>query len=186
MNIVELLMLAVGLSMDAFAASICKGLALNRIRLSHSIIVGLWFGTFQALMPMLGWLLSSFSSTYIIKFGKLLSVIILILIGINMIREAFSPEEEPLSAALTLGAMLPLAFATSADAFATGVTLSFYGANILMSAAIIGFTTFLLSAIGVKVGNSFGLRHKTRAETLGGATLILLALKLLADCFTQR
>lgn len=178
MGILELLAVAVGLSMDAFAVSICKGLSVGKIQMKHMLTVGLYFGGFQALMPFLGyWLGSSFSSLvadvdHWIAFG------LLALIGLNMIRESRSPVEE-LDASFSPKAMLPLAVATSIDALAVGVSFAFMEVNIYSSILAIGATTLLLSAIGVKVGNLFGAKNKSVSEMVGGIVLIAIGLKIL-------
>jgi putative Mn2+ efflux pump MntP len=180
MNTIELFLLALGLSMDAFAVSVCKGLSLGHIRLRHMLIAGAWFGGFQALMPTLGYLLGSFFSTYIVQYNYWISCLLLVLIGGNMIRESDSSEQENNGgAALDARTMLILAIATSIDALAVGVTFAFMGVSILYSALCIGCTTFVCSAIGVKAGSLFGLRYQKSSERLGGIVLILIGLKIL-------
>lgn len=184
MNIFELMMLAVGLSADAFAASLCRGLTAERLKVGQCLTVGLWFGGFQALMPLCGFLLSSVFSGYIMTFGKICSFVILLFIGINMVREGFSAEKS-VKGGITPREMIPLAFATSVDAFAAGVTLSFYGANILLSCLLIGAVTFILSGFGVLIGNLLGKDYGNKAEAAGGGLLILLALKLFLQNVVQ-
>ena len=182
MDIISLLLLAVGLSMDAFAVSVCKGLALKKVSLRHMCIVGAWFGGFQALMPSLGYLLGSRFEQYITAIDHWIAFILLVLIGANMIREALSKEEaEEANASLAFKTMLLMAVATSIDALAVGITFAFLSVDIVPAALSIGATTFLISAIGVKVGSVFGLRYKKRAEIAGGLILCLLGVKILLE-----
>ena len=182
MDIISLLLLAVGLSMDAFAVSVCKGLALKKVSLRHMCIVGAWFGGFQALMPSLGYLLGSRFEQYITAIDHWIAFVLLVLIGANMIREALSKEEaEEANASLAFKTMLLMAVATSIDALAVGITFAFLSVHIVPAALTIGATTFLLSAAGVKVGSVFGLRYKKRAEIAGGVILCLLGLKILLE-----
>ena len=182
MDIISLLLLAVGLSMDAFAVSVCKGLALKKVSLRHMCIVGAWFGGFQALMPSLGYLLGSRFEQYITAIDHWIAFILLVLIGANMIREALSKEEaEEANASLAFKTMLLMAVATSIDALAVGITFAFLSVHIVPAALTIGATTFLLSAAGVKVGSVFGLRYKKRAEIAGGLILCLLGVKILLE-----
>lgn len=182
MDIISLLLLAVGLSMDAFAVSVCKGLALKKVSLRHMCIVGAWFGGFQALMPSLGYLLGSRFEQYITAIDHWIAFVLLVLIGANMIREALSKEEaEEANASLAFKTMLLMAVATSIDALAVGITFAFLSVHIVPAALTIGATTFLLSAAGVKVGSVFGLRYKKRAEIAGGVILCLLGIKILLE-----
>lgn len=182
MDIISLLLLAVGLSMDAFAVSVCKGLALKKVSLRHMCIVGAWFGGFQALMPSLGYLLGSRFEQYITAIDHWIAFVLLVLIGANMIREALSKEEaEESNASLAFKTMLLMAVATSIDALAVGITFAFLSVHIVPAALTIGATTFLLSAAGVKVGSVFGLRYKKRAEIAGGVILCLLGVKILLE-----
>ena len=182
MDIISLLLLSVGLSMDAFAVSVCKGLALKKVSLRHMCIVGAWFGGFQALMPSLGYLLGSRFEQYITAIDHWIAFVLLVLIGANMIREALSKEEaEEANASLAFKTMLLMAVATSIDALAVGITFAFLSVHIVPAALTIGATTFLLSAAGVKVGSVFGLRYKKRAEIAGGVILCLLGVKILLE-----
>ena len=182
MDIISLLLLAVGLSMDAFAVSVCKGLALKKVSLRHMCIVGAWFGGFQALMPSLGYLPGSRIEQYITAIDHWIAFVLLVLIGANMIREALSKEEaEEANASLAFKTMLLMAVATSIDALAVGITFAFLSVHIVPAALTIGATTFLLSAAGVKVGSVFGLRYKKRAEIAGGVILCLLGVKILLE-----
>ena len=187
MNMYELLVLAVGLSMDAFAVAICKGLAIRTVSLKHAAWVGLWFGGFQMLMPLLGFLLAHSFAQAIASFDHWIAFLLLAVIGGNMIREALSAEEEEVSGDLSARAMLLLAIATSIDALAAGVSLPlfvdghFNFSSIWVAISLIGLTTFLFSALGVKLGNRFGARHGKKAELTGGVILILLGLKILLE-----
>ena len=180
MGIVELLFLAVGLAMDAFAVSVCKGLSAKEYRLRHSLTAGAYFGGFQALMPLLGWLLGSQFESVIKSIDHWIAFGLLGLIGANMVREAFGKAEE-VNASFSPKAMLPLAVATSIDALAVGVTFAFLDVNIWLAVALIGSVTFAISAAGVKVGNVFGARFQSKAELAGGIILILLGVKILIE-----
>ncbi|MBQ9196949.1 MAG: manganese efflux pump [Clostridia bacterium] len=181
MTLIELILLAVGLSMDAFSVAVCKGLALRRVRPRHMIIVGAWFGGFQALMPLIGYFVGERFAERIARYDHWIILILLSFIGINMIREALSGEEEEADAALSVKPMLLLAIATSIDALAVGVTFAFLEVRALPAAAFIGLVTFALSAAGVKIGSLFGLRYKAKAEICGGVILILLGVKILLE-----
>ena len=181
MNILELFVLAVGLSMDAFAVSVCKGLAMDRARLSRCGIVGLWFGGFQAIMPLLGYFLVRNFEKYITSYDHWRAFVLLGIIGANMIRESFSKEEEDSSASLSVKVMLPMAIATSIDALAVGITFAFLKVDIIPAVSFIGVVTFLLSILGVKAGSVFGAKYKSKAELAGGIILILLGVKILLE-----
>lgn len=181
MRFAELFIIAVGLSMDAFAVSICKGLAMKKIDIKKAAIVGLWFGGFQGLMPLIGWLLGSSFKDYITTIDHWIAFILLCLIGINMVKEAFDKEEEGVNDSLAWKIMLLLAIATSIDALAVGVTFAFLSVNIVSAVTTIGVTTFVFSAIGVKVGNAFGVKYKSKAELAGGIILILMGIKILLE-----
>ena len=180
MGLWELFLVAVGLSMDAFAVSVCKGLSVPKVQLKHSLICGLYFGLFQALMPLLGWLLGVQFQTMITSIDHWIAFVLLTIIGINMIRESRDQEEE-VDCSFTPRAMLPLAVATSIDALAVGVTFAFLKVLILPAVTFIGVTTFLLSAIGVRVGAVFGARCRSSAELAGGVILVLMGLKILLE-----
>ncbi len=182
MDFLSLLMLAVGLSMDAFAVAVCKGLALKKITFRHALTVGLWFGGFQALMPLLGYLLAAQFREAITAYAHWIAFALLVLIGGNMIREAVFEKEAPeTDSALSFKSMLLLAVATSIDALAVGVTFAFLDVRIGPSALLIGITTLILSMIGVKAGSVFGAKYEKRAEILGGVILILLGIKTLLE-----
>ena len=182
MGTVDLLLIAVGLSMDAFAVAVCKGLALTKIQWKHALTVGLWFGGFQALMPLLGYLAGAQFKDAIAAYDHWIAFGLLLLIGGNMIREAlFDQEETGSDPVLSFRAMLPLAVATSIDALAVGVTFAFLNVNIFTSIALIGCTTCVLSMAGVKIGSVFGDRFEKKAEILGGVILILLGVRILLE-----
>lgn len=165
--------------MDAFAVSICKGLSLGRTRLGHCVTAGVYFGGFQALMPLVGYLLGIRFQVLIQSIDHWIAFVLLFIIGFNMIREA--REEEECSAAMDFKAMLPLAVATSIDALAVGVTFAFLNVDIVPAVTFIGVVTFVMSAAGIKIGSAFGIRYKAKAEILGGAVLILMGLKILLE-----
>ncbi|MCI8827708.1 MAG: manganese efflux pump [Ruminiclostridium sp.] len=181
MGYLALFFLAVGLSMDAFAVSVCKGLALGKVSLGRACVPGLWFGGFQGLMPLLGWLLGSRFAQYITSVDHWIAFGLLVFLGANMLREARAGESEGASASLGFGEMLALAVATSIDALAVGITFAFLAVEILPAVACIAGTTFVLSAVGVKLGGLFGLRYRAKAQSLGGLILILLGVKILLE-----
>lgn len=180
MSLIELFILAVGLSMDAFAVSVCKGLSLGKIKHKHMCIAGAWFGGFQALMPLIGYFLGSFFADKITKYSHWIAFILLVIIGVNMVREAFG-EEERLDANMNPASMFLLAIATSIDALAVGVTFAFLQVNIIYAVIFIGCVTFVCSAAGVKIGSVFGEKYKSKAEICGGIILILIGIKILFD-----
>ena len=193
MKFYELFILAVGLSMDAFAVAVCKGLAMRRVSLRQAAWVGLWFGGLQFLMPLLGFLLANSFAQAIASFDHWIAFLLLAVIGGNMVREALSAGEEEVSGDLSVRAMFLLAIATSIDALAAGISLvagvslpllvngRFNPASIWVAIGLIGLTTFLLSTAGVKLGNRFGARYEKKAELAGGLILILLGLKILLE-----
>ena len=181
MTLFNLFLIAVGLSMDAFAVSVCKGLAMEKAPLKKAAVAGAWFGSFQALMPLIGYLLGSRFEKYITRIDHWIAFILLALIGINMIKEAFSKEEEKASSTMYFKEMFLLAVATSIDALAVGITFAFLRVDILPAVSLIGITTFLLSTAGVKAGNLFGSRYKSKAELAGGILLILMGTKILLE-----
>lgn len=182
MGIIDLFLTGIALSMDAFAVSIGKGLSVKQLRPHHSLIVGAYFGGFQALMPLLGFLLASSFAEYIRRFDHWIAFALLVLIGANMLREALSGgEEEAANASFGVKTMLPLALATSIDALATGVTFAMTQTNIWLAISIVGATTFVFSAAGLKIGNVFGNKYRSKAELLGGVILILMGIKILIE-----
>lgn len=181
MGIVELFIIAVGLSMDAFAVAVCKGLSNKTVRKQDMVITGLWFGGFQALMPAMGYILGKQFQQYITAVDHWIAFVLLSLIGANMIKEACSREEEQVNASFGAKAMFPLAIATSIDALAVGVTLAFLRVKILIAVLFIGCITFICSAAGVKIGNIFGAKYKSKAELAGGIVLIGMGIKILIE-----
>ncbi len=182
MTLIELFLIAVGLSMDAFAVSLCKGLSTRQLKAKHYLTVGAWFGGFQALMPTIGYLLGSSFEGYINKFDHWVAFFLLALIGGSMVKESFEKDEEKLDDSFTFKAMFVLAVATSIDALAVGITFALLpDVNIVAAVCFIGATTFVLSAAGLKVGNIFGLKYKNKAELAGGTILILIGLKILLE-----
>lgn len=184
MSFLELLLIGVGLSMDAFAVAICQGLSMPRLNWRRAGVIALFFGGFQAAMPMLGWALGSRFAMYIQELDHWVAFVLLGLIGGNMVREALGPEEAETACAsgrLDLRQLFLMAVATSIDALAVGVTFAFLEVPILPAASVIGITTFCLSLAGVAVGNFFGARYKRRAELSGGVILILLGVKILLE-----
>ena len=179
MDLLTLLTLAVGLAMDAFAVSICKGLAMREKVLKKGIIVGLWFGGFQALMPTIGFFLGTQFKDQITSIDHWIAFVLLGLIGINMVKEALSKDEEQADDSIAVKEMFMLAVATSIDALAVGITFVFLNVHIVSAASMIGVCTFLISFAGVKIGNIFGTKYKSKAELAGGIILILLGFKIL-------
>ena len=181
MGVIELLVLALGLSMDAFAVSICKGLSVPKLQAKHCLICGVYFGGFQALMPLIGWALGIRFQSLITNIDHWIAFVLLAVIGANMIKESFSKEEECPDASFGFKTMLTLAVATSIDALAVGVTFAFLDVSIVPAVLLIGATTFVCSAVGVKIGNVFGNRFQSKAEFLGGLVLIAIGLKILIE-----
>jgi len=189
MDLFTLFVLAVGLSMDAFAVAICKGLAMRKVTFGRASVVGAWFGGFQALMPVAGYFLGVQFKSVINDYDHWIAFVLLALIGANMIRESFGKEDEGgesgkerrKDADLSFKTMSMLAVATSIDALAVGVSFAFLDVNIWAAAAFIGVTTFCFSLGGVKIGNMFGTRYKSKAEFAGGVILILIGVKVLLE-----
>lgn len=181
MDLIELFLIAVGLSMDAFAVSVCKGLAMPKCTFKKAAIVGLWFGGFQALMPAIGYILGAQFQEAIASIDHWIAFVLLALIGGNMIHEALDNDEEEADASLDVKTMFLLAVATSIDALAIGITFAFLKVNIITAVCFIGIVTFIISFAGVKIGNVFGARYKNKAEIVGGIILILLGLKILLE-----
>ncbi len=182
MTLYELILIAVGLSMDAFAVSVCKGLSAKKVTVPEYLCVGAWFGGFQALMPLIGSLLGVAFEKYIVAVDHWIAFGLLGAIGVNMIREAVSGEEEEVDASFAAKSMFPMALATSIDALAVGITLGLLpGTRILPSVLLIGATTFSISAFGLWAGRLFGDRLKNKAGVLGGVILIVIGLKILLE-----
>ena len=181
MRIYEIIIIGIGLAMDAFAVSVCKGLSMKRIDWKKAIIISLYFGIFQALMPVLGFFLGSTFSSLVQKLDHWISFILLVIIGGNMIKESTDDEIEKRNDNIDIKTMILLSIATSIDALAVGVTFAFFEVNILLSIIIIGIITFLLSILGVIIGNNFGDKFQNKAEFAGGVILILIGLKILLE-----
>ena len=192
MSLIELFVIAVGLSMDAFAVAICKGLSLRKVSLKECAKVGLYFGGFQGGMPLIGFILGVQFKDYIVSIDHWIAFILLSFIGINMIRESREKEDENVVEGLAEVAvgeenelgfknMIMLSIATSIDALAVGVTFAFLQVDIVPAVSFIGIVTFVLSMIGVKAGNIFGVKYKSKAEFVGGAILILMGIKILIE-----
>ena len=181
MTLWELFVIAIGLSMDAFAVSICKGLSVRRCTFRHMVICGLYFGIFQGMMPLIGYLLGSQFESLVTAIAPYIAFILLAFIGINMIRESREEDEESVSDDFSVRAMIPLAIATSIDALAVGVSFAFLQVNIIPAVLFIGVTTFICCVFGVKIGNLFGSRYKSSAELFGGVVLVLMGLKILME-----
>ena len=181
MGFIELLIIAVGVSMDAFAVSICKGLSTRRIRPFNALSAGLWFGGFQALMPVLGFYLGVSFADFVADVDHWIAFVLLGIIGAKMIKESFDNDSCELSADFSWRSMLPMAVATSIDALAIGVSFAFLKVDIWWSVLMIGITTGLFSAGGVYIGNAFGCRYKSKAELVGGAILCIMGVKILIE-----
>ncbi len=177
------ILLGLGVSMDAFAVSICKGLAVGKVQTKHMLTAGLWFGGFQAIMPLAGYFIGSLFHGFIEKFDHWIALFLLGAIGINMLKEAFGKEEEnSADSSFSFRTMLIMAVATSIDALAVGVALAMERTtNIWLSIAFIGIITFIFSAIGIKIGSIFGEKYKKKAEIFGGIVLIFIGFKILFD-----
>lgn len=184
MSLFTLFILAIGLSMDAFAVAVCKGLAMKKITIGKATLVGLWFGGFQAGMPLIGYLLGMQFKNAITAVDHWIAFILLGIIGVNMVKEALQEDDESCieeEASLEVKEMFLLAVATSIDALAIGITFAFLDVDIVPAVSFIGITTFFLSAVGVKAGNLFGERYQARAEMAGGIILIVLGFKILLE-----
>lgn len=183
MSIFELFLLAVGLSMDAFAVSVCKGLAVQKLKPRHCFICGAWFGAFQGIMPLIGYFLFKSVQTYIENIDHWIAFVLLAFLGAKMIKESFSKNEEVADASFGAKSMFIMALATSIDALASGITLMLPGGNeelkVILAVVFIAVITFTLSAIGVKIGNVFGAKYKSKAELAGGAILVIMGIKIL-------
>ncbi len=167
--------------MDAFAVSICKGLSVGKIKPKHMILAGLWFGGFQALMPLIGYLLGSTFEQYITSIDHWIAFILLGMIGINMIKESREETCDVQSASFAVKTMFTLAVATSIDALAVGITFAFLSVDIIPAVTIIGVTTFIFGVVGIKIGSVFGVKYKSKAELLGGIVLCCLGAKILIE-----
>ncbi len=181
MGITEIWLISFGLAMDAFAVAVCKGLSMKKLVWKSSIIIALYFGFFQAIMPCIGYLLGSTFKNLIIYIDHWVAFILLSSIGCNMIKESFDDESEKRNDSVDFKTMVVLAVATSIDALAVGITFAFLKANLVYSASIIGIVTFILSILGVKIGYKFGDKFKNKAELMGGIILIVMGIKILME-----
>lgn len=181
MGFIEILLIGIGLSMDAFAASICKGLNMQKVNKADAVVIGLFFGSFQAVMPLIGWILGRQFESYIISFDHWAAFGLLAFLGGKMIVEALKCGDDETAETLDIKELLLMAIATSIDALAVGITFAFLKVNIIGSVSIIGISTFILSFIGVHIGNRFGSKFKTKAELAGGIILILIGVKILFE-----
>ncbi len=185
MTLTEIILISIGLAMDAFAVSICKGLSIKKINWKVICIVGLYFGIFQAGMPIIGYFLGKGFESFVTKIDHWIAFILLSFIGINMIKEAFSKDENINGDDLSFKTMIILAIATSIDALAVGITFAFFDVNIIFSISMIGIITFILSAIGVILGNKFGNKYEKKSQLLGGLILIIIGIKILIEHLTS-
>ena len=181
MSFFDLFLIAAALSMDAFAVAICKGLSVKKAGAGHILTVGIYFGGFQALMPLVGFLLGFKFEKFIVSVDHWIAFVLLAVIGGNMIKEALGGEDDEVNDSFSFKTMLPLAVATSIDALAVGISFAFLGVDIVTAALLIGVTTFVISGAGVVVGNIFGAKYKAKAELAGGIVLILIGLKILLE-----
>ena len=181
MGLAEILLMSVGLGMDAFAVAICKGLSMIKMKWKNAIVIAFYFGIFQALMPFIGYILGSTLSDTITKIDNYIAFFFISAIGINMLIEAFKNEEEDINDDIGVRTMLILAIATSLDALAVGVTFAFLKISIVKPIIYIGIITFILSLFGVKIGNIFGKKYKKHSQIAGGVILILIAIKILFE-----
>ena len=178
MSFLELFIIAVGVSMDAFAVSICKGLSVRKLRSRYVFSVAMWFGGFQALMPLLGYFLGVSFAEYVTEYDHWISFVLLAIIGGKMIKESFEDESVEMNPDFSFKTMLALAVATSIDALAVGVSFAFLKVNIWLAVLLIGVTTAGFSGAGIVIGNSFGARYKSKAELAGGVILVLIGIKI--------
>ena len=181
MGAIEILLISIGLAMDAFAVSVCKGLAMKKMSWKKAIIIGLYFGIFQAVMPVIGYFLGTTFERFITYVDHWVAFILLVGIGINMVKEAFDKESENRNDNVDMKTMLVLSIATSIDALAIGITFACLKIHIVMPVITIGLITFIISVIGVKIGNQFGDKYGKKAEIMGGVILILLGIKILLE-----
>jgi len=181
MGIIELIILSIGLAMDAFAVAVCKGLSMPKMKWKNACIIGIYFGLFQAFMPLIGYLLGINFQDKICNIDHWLAFILLGIIGLNMIKEAVSKESDIHNDSIKFKDMIILAIATSIDALAVGITFAFLKVNILLAISLIGIITFVISVLGVKIGNIFGDKYEKKAELAGGIILILLGIKILLE-----
>ncbi len=181
MKIIEIILVGIGLAMDAFAVAVCKGLSMKEFKLNKCLIIAGYFGIFQGLMPIIGYILGVSFQDIITRFDHWVAFILLGIIGLNMIKESFSKETDSITDKVDFKTMFPLAIATSIDALAVGITFAFLKVNVLTSALVITITTFILAIIGVTIGNKFGSKYEHKAEFIGGLILVIMGLKILLE-----
>lgn len=181
MEIYEILLIGIGLAMDAFAVSICKGLSMEKMNWKNVVIIALYFGVFQALMPLIGYFLGMTFESIVITFDHWVAFALLTLIGGGMIKESFDDEDDKKNDKVDFKTMVVLAIATSIDALAIGITFAFFDVNIVLAVSIIGIITFIISVLGVKIGNRFGDKYQNKAQLMGGIILVLLGFKILLE-----
>lgn len=181
MGILELILIAIGLGMDAFAVSICKGISMQKMNWKKAIIIGLYFGIFQALMPVIGFSLGKAFENLVTSIDHWIAFGLLLIIGIKMIIDAFKEDNVSVNDSVNWKVMIILAIATSIDALAVGITFAFLQVNLLLAVSIIGIITFILCVIGTKIGNNFGNKFENKAEILGGIVLIFIGVKILLE-----
>lgn len=185
MQLFEIILVSIGLAMDAFAVSICKGLSMKKLNVKHGLVIALYFGAFQAIMPLLGWLLGSQFQVYIVSFDHWIAFILLAFLGaktiVDTIREKEEEQREKTESILNHKELFLLAIATSIDALAVGITLAFLEVKLVMAVSVIGILTFGICIFGVLVGNMFGTTFKKKASIAGGVILILIGLKILLE-----
>lgn len=181
MGIIELLLISIGLGMDAFAVAVCKGISMKKMEWKKAVVIGLYFGSFQGIMPLLGFILGKGFENIVTSIDHWIAFTLLVIIGLNMIREAFSKDKEKMDDSICFKSMIVLAIATSIDALAIGITFAFLKVNILLAVFKIGIITFLLSMIGTKLGNKFGDKYGDKAELIGGIILIIIGTKILLE-----
>lgn len=181
MGVLEIVLIAIGLAMDAFAVSICKGLSMKKMSWKKAVIIGGYFGIFQGIMPLIGYLLGTSFESLVTKIDHWIAFGLLVFIGINMLKEAFANEAENCNDKIDFKTMIILALATSIDALAVGITFAFLKTNIIVASLIIAVITFIISVLGVKIGNKFGDKYERKAETVGALILILMGIKILLE-----
>lgn len=181
MEIYEILLIGIGLAMDAFAVSICKGLSMKKMNWKNAVIIALYFGVFQALMPLIGYFLGMTFESIVTTFDHWVAFALLTLIGGGMIKESFDDEDDRKNDRVDFKTMVVLAIATSIDALAVGITFAFFDVNIVLAVSIIGIITFIISVLGVKIGNRFGDKYQNKAQLMGGIILVLLGFKILLE-----
>ena len=181
MSVIELILISIALAMDALAVSICKGLSMKKFSLKKPIIIGLYFGIFQGLMPLIGYLLGHSFEKYITSIDHWVAFILLFIIGFNMIKEVLSDENNTYNDKVDFKTMLPFAIATSIDALAVGITFAFLKVNIIPAILLVTIITLIISIIGVKIGNTFGKKYEKKAQIVGGIILIIIGIKILLE-----